>query len=85
MALSLACKSLPGTLRCGASKALRARGSPPSHSILLDLDPSQMVQGLGGLQVDDQFELHILLDWQVRGVRLRQYGTTAVLRVTEEG
>jgi hypothetical protein len=46
MALSLACKSLPGTLRCGASKALRARGSPPSHSILLDLDPSQMVQGI---------------------------------------
>jgi hypothetical protein len=48
MALSLACKSLPGTLRCGASKALRARGSPPSHSILLDLDPSQMVQGISG-------------------------------------
>src|SRR5215510_2974283 len=37
--------------RCGASKALRARGSPPSHSILLDLNSSQMVQasqrGLG--------------------------------------
>src|SRR4029450_4468803 len=32
--------------RCGASKALRARGSPPSHSILLDLDSSQMVQGI---------------------------------------
>src|SRR6516225_638032 len=31
--------------RCGASKALRARGSPPSHSILLDLNSSQMVQG----------------------------------------
>ena len=42
-------------------------------------------EGLNGLQVDDLFELHILLDWQVRGVRLRQYGTTAVLRVTEEG
>src|SRR5215510_9444653 len=32
--------------RCGASKALRARGSPPSHSILLDLNSSQMVQGV---------------------------------------
>src|SRR5262244_1549253 len=32
--------------RCGASKALRARGSPPSHSILLDLNSSQMVQGI---------------------------------------
>src|SRR4029453_13980935 len=32
--------------RCGASKALRARGSPPSHSILLDLAPSQMAQGI---------------------------------------
>src|SRR5262244_1693241 len=31
--------------RCGASKALRARGSP-SHSILLDLNSSQMVQGI---------------------------------------
>src|SRR5215471_18205110 len=32
--------------RCGASKALRARGSPPSHSILLDLNSSQTVQGI---------------------------------------
>src|SRR5262245_7347344 len=32
--------------RCGTSKALRARGSPPSHSILLDLNSSQMVQGI---------------------------------------
>src|SRR5262244_1156670 len=32
--------------RCRASKALRARGSPSSHSILLDLDSSQMVQGI---------------------------------------
>src|SRR4029453_9459925 len=32
--------------RCGASKALRPRGSPPSHSIVLDLDSSQMVQGI---------------------------------------
>ena len=32
--------------RCGASRALRASGSPPSHSILLDLNSSQMVQGI---------------------------------------
>src|SRR4051812_3150002 len=32
--------------RCGASKALRARGSPSANSILLDLDSSQMVQGI---------------------------------------
>src|SRR5262249_3260908 len=32
--------------RCGASKALRARGSPSSNSILLDLASSQMVQGI---------------------------------------
>src|SRR4030095_16081560 len=32
--------------RCGASRALRASGSPPPHSILLDLNSSQMVQGI---------------------------------------
>src|SRR5262245_54990566 len=31
---------------CGASKALRARGSPSSNSILLDLASAQMVQGI---------------------------------------
>src|SRR5215470_13373249 len=36
--------------RCGASKALRARGSPPSHSILLDLNSSQMVQGIWNIR-----------------------------------
>src|SRR5262249_15168278 len=39
--------------RCGASKALRARGSPPSHSILLDLNSSQMVQGISTIYTYD--------------------------------
>src|SRR5262249_21960077 len=43
---------------CRAWGALRARGSPLYTSIL-------MVQGLGGLQVNDQLELHRLLHWAV--------------------
>src|SRR5262249_30098225 len=50
---------------CRAWGALRARGSPLSHSILSEFGSALMVQGLGGLEVEDQLELHRLLDGQV--------------------
>src|SRR5258706_2536394 len=52
---------------CRAWGALRARGSPTSHSILPELDSSLMVQGLGRLEVDDQLELHRLFHRQGLG------------------
>src|SRR5262245_26128029 len=54
---------------CRAWGALRARGSPLSHSILSEFGSALMVQGLGRLQVDDELKLHRLLDGQVRRLR----------------
>src|SRR5712691_3577364 len=53
---------------CRAWGALRARGSPTSHSILPELDSSLMVQGLGGLEVDDQLKFCGLLYGQFGGL-----------------
>src|SRR5262245_23537222 len=49
---------------CRAWGALRARGSPLSHSILSKFGSTLMVQGLGGLEVENQLEPHDLLHRQ---------------------
>ena len=52
---------------CRAWGALRARGSPTSHSILPELDSSLMVQGLGIRAVARVFEVdpNTVLAWLV--------------------